>query len=232
MDSEEILAQLTTTDALGDGGLPYVPPLAQFGTNRNTVPGLLTGVELVDGLAAPEVRNGLARIPSSPTTGGGGEPSSILLAQFNSPYQPDTTGTVAGIVVAPPGESAPSIQDGSFRIPLAHYTIPEAGERPGLIKGSKESEDVAYIEIHEGIIVHPNWVPWSTYQELLERVIALENQTHAYAPSGVYDAVNARHISWAELKNSGVVTLSRSTQYGFGIKAFMLGDSLSLFIEE
>ena len=232
-DDDEILVTFTATDAQGDGGLPYVPPLAQFGAERATVPGLLCGVQLVEGLAAPEVRDGLARIPASPSSGGGGdEPVNIPLAQFNNPYQPDTAGRAAGIVVAPEGEAEPSIQDGSIRIPLAHYTIPEHGERPGLIKGTKESEDVAYIELHEGILVHPSWVPWATYRLLLERVAALESRSHAYAPAGVYDAVNARHISWAELKESGVVTLSHSTKHGFGIKAIMIGDSLSLFIEE
>ena len=48
--SEEILAEWTATDAEGDGGLPYVPPLAQFGAERETVPGLLAGIELVEGL--------------------------------------------------------------------------------------------------------------------------------------------------------------------------------------
>ena len=232
-ENEELLAELTATDDQGDGGLPYVPPLAQFGAERETVPGLLCGVQLVEGLAAPEVRDGLARIPSSPSTGGGsGQPVSIPLAQFKTPYQPDTAGLVSGIGVADPGVTDPSIQDGFAAIPLAQYTIPEHGERPGLIKGAAESEEVAYIEIHEGIIVHPQWVPWATYQDLLTRVAALESRAQTYAPSGLYDAVNARHISWAELKESGAVTISHSTQHGIGIKAFMIGDSLSIFLEE
>lgn len=52
------------------------------------------------------------------------------------------------------------------------------------------------------------------------------------ANAGIYDAVNARHIRWAELKGSSVVTMYRSNQFGFGLKAFMIGDSSSLFIEE
>ncbi len=207
--SEEILAEWTATDAEGDGGLPYVPPLAQFGAERETVPGLLAGIELVEGLGAAEIRDGMARIPATAGTGGG-ETTSAPLAQFNNPYQSDTPGLAAGIIVAPPGESAPSIQDGSFRIPLAQYTIPEMGERPGLIKGSKESEEVTYIEIHEGIIVHPDWVRRAYVRELEKRIEELEkklcncscNITLADIEAAIAEQLGA--INW-QLETSGLL---------------------------
>ncbi len=54
--SEEILAELTATDAEGDGGLPYVPPLASANT-----PGLIHTIR-PSGSTTWSMTNGVAEI--------------------------------------------------------------------------------------------------------------------------------------------------------------------------
>ena len=147
--SEEILAEWTATDAEGDGGLPYVPPLAQFGAERETVPGLLAGIELVEGLGAAEIRDGMARIPATAGTGGG-ETTSALLAQFDNPYQSDTPGLLAGIEVRKE-VAAPFVEDGVAV--LMFYGSAARAPMNALLNGSGDYKINFVTAILDGIVM-------------------------------------------------------------------------------
>lgn len=115
--SEEILAEMTATDAEGDGGLPYVPPLAQFGGERETVPGLFAGLQLVENLQSPYVMDGVAFLPLTP---GGGEPSSGCGCV--PAYYEKEIGSTLGLIRSvdfEAGLSSACIDDGNMRLPLA-----------------------------------------------------------------------------------------------------------------
>lgn len=182
-------------------------------------PGLVYGVQYdpvddaCEGAVLPRIDQGIIHLPAG--GGGGGddtEPTgcSCVPAQY--------TGSISSLGLCRSVEFEENLEsclitNGRIRLPRAT----SADECTGTVGG------VCAVQ-YTGAVTTPS---------IQNGVILLPAPTEpAYFPAGVYDAVNARHLTWADLKNAGVVTLSRSTQYGFGIKAFMLGDSLSLFIEE
>lgn len=183
-------------------------------------PGLVYGVQYdpvddaCEGAVLPRIDQGIIHLPAGGGGGGGDdtEPSgcSCVPAQY--------TGSISSLGLCRSVEFEENLEsclitNGRIRLPRAT----SADECTGTVGG------VCAVQ-YTGAVTTP---------AIQNGVILLPAPTEpAYFPAGVYDAVNARHLTWAELKSSGVVTLSRSTQYGFGIKAFMLGDSLSLFIEE
>lgn len=183
-------------------------------------PGLVYGVQYdpvddaCEGAVLPRIDQGIIHLPAGGGGGGGDdtEPSgcSCVPAQY--------TGSISSLGLCRSVEFEENLEsclitNGRIRLPRAT----SADECTGTVGG------VCAVQ-YTGAVTTP---------AIQNGVILLPAPTEpAYFPAGVYDAVNARHLTWAELKASGVVTLSRSTQYGFGIKAFMLGDSLSLFIEE
>lgn len=204
--SEEILAEWTATDAEGDGGLPYVPPLAQFGAERETVPGLLAGIELVEGLGAAEIRDGMARIPATAGTGGG-ETTSAPLAQFDNPYQSDTPGLLAGIEVRKK-VSAPFVEDGVAVLPLAHCLSSVDSPVTGLITGAECDAARKGMEIENGVILYPEWALLTTVEELEKRVKLLEDNpcncdiTLADIEAAISEQLSS--ISW-QLETSGLL---------------------------
>lgn len=183
-------------------------------------PGLVYGVQYdpvddaCEGAVLPRIDQGIIHLPAGGGGGGGDdtEPSgcSCVPAQY--------TGSISSLGLCRSVEFEENLEsclitNGRIRLPRAT----SADECTGTVGG------VCAVQ-YTGAVTTP---------AIQNGVILLPAPTEpAYFPAGVYDAVNARHLTWADLKTSGVVTLSRSTQYGFGIKAFMLGDSLSLFIEE
>ena len=114
--SEEILAEMTATDAEGDGGLPYVPPLAQFGGERETVPGLFAGLQLVENLQAPYVAEGVAYVPLTP--GGEDGPGCGCGPAFYDKEVGSTLGLIRSVDFEA-GLSSACIDDGNMRLPLA-----------------------------------------------------------------------------------------------------------------
>ncbi len=181
-----------------------------------STPGLVYGVQYdpvgdaCAGSVLPRIEQGVIHLPAAggDDTDPGG--CSCVPAQY--------TGSISAIGLIRSVEFEANlpgclITNGQIRLPRA-TSADECTGTVGGVCAVQYTGNVTQPAIQNGVIMLP--APY----------------TPAYFPAGVYDAVNVRHITWAELKSSGVVTLSRSTQYGFGIKAFMLGDSLSLFIEE
>ena len=203
--SEEILAELTATDDEGDGGLPYVPPLAQYGAERETVPGLLAGIEIVPGLARPEVRDGMARMPAT-TLPEDGDPSTVPLAQYNNPYQSNTAGLLAGIDVRE-GVAAPFVEDGVAVLTLAHC-MSSVDSVTGLIAGAECDDTVGGIEIDNGVIKYPSWATLSTVEDLAKRITDLESNactcsiTLADIEAAISEQLGA--ISW-QMETSGLL---------------------------
>ena len=204
--SEEILAEWTATDDEGDGGLPYVPPLAQYGAERDTVPGLLAGIEIVAGLTRPEVRDGMMRMPAT-TQPEDGEPSTVPLAQFNNPYQGNTAGLLAGIDVRE-GVDAPFVEDGVAVLTLAHCLSSIDSPVTGLIAGAECDTTRAVMEIENGVILYPQWALLTTVQELEKRITELESNactcsiTLADIEAAISEQLGA--ISW-QMETSGLL---------------------------
>lgn len=181
-------------------------------------PGLVYAVQydavddVCEGSVLPRIEQGIIHLPAG---GGGGddtEPSGCTCVPAQYTGSISSLGLIRSVEFE---EKLPGcrITNGAIRLPRAQSADACTGTVGGVC-AVQYTDTVTEPAIDNGVIMLP--APYAP----------------DYFPAGVYDAVNAKHISWAELKSSGVVTLSRSTQYGFGIKAFMIGDSLSLFIEE
>lgn len=181
-------------------------------------PGFVYGVQYdpvedaCEGAVLPRIDQGIIHLPAG--GGGGDDTESAGCTCVPAQY----TGSISSLGLCRSVEFEENLEsclitNGRIRLPRA-TSADECTGTVGGVCAVQYTDTVTAPSIQNGIIMLPApTVP-------------------AYFPAGVYDAVNARHLTWAELKTSGVVTLSRSTQYGFGIKAFMLGDSLSLFVEE
>lgn len=212
--SEEILAELTATDAEGDGGLPYVPPLAQYGEERETVPGLLAGVQLVGSLKTPYIADGVAYLPLTP--GGGGDDDSPTGCNCVPAFYDKEVGSTLGLIRSigfKEDLQACGIKGGNIEMPLATSHDGCTGVAGGVVAVQYNSKETTP-RIDNGVIILP------------------APTTPAMPIAGLYDAVHAQGLTWEQLKGAGPVQLSYSSKYGYGIKAFMLGEYLSLFIEE
>lgn len=183
-------------------------------------PGFVYGVQYdpvddaCEGAVLPRIDQGIIHLPAGGGGGGGDDTEHTGCSCVPAQY----TGSISSLGLCRSVEFEENLEsclitNGRIRLPRAT----SADECTGTVGG------VCAVQ-YTGTVTTP---------AIQNGIIMLPAPTEpAYFPAGVYDAVNARHLTWEELKTSGVVTLSRSTQYGFGIKAFMLGDSLSLFIEE
>ena len=183
-------------------------------------PGLVYGVQydpvddVCEGAVLPRIDQGIIHLPAGGGGGGGDDTEPTGCSCVPAQY----TGSISSLGLCRSVEFEENLESclitaGRIRLPRA-TSADECTGTVGGVCAVQYTGAVTTPAIQNGIIMLP--APTAP----------------AYFPAGVYDAVNARHLTWADLKTSGVVTLSRSTQYGFGIKAFMLGDSLSLFIEE
>lgn len=203
MESEEILAHLTTTDALGDGGLPYISPLAQFGAGRVTVPGLLTGITLQADLSAPYINDGMAYLPL--TTGADDDPPAPCNC---SPAFYDGENGCIGLVSSveyEQGLPGPRIDNGNIKLPLCSTS----GECPGIVGGIASvfiNSTASTPFIRDGIINLP-----------------------APALQGLHTLNGPR--TWNELNNAGLVQLAEADAMNHNVYASITNGYLQIFVD-
>lgn len=201
--SEEILAEWTATDAEGDGGCPYVPPLAQYGEERETVPGLLAGVQLVGSLKTPYIANGVAYLPL--TTGADDDPPAPCNC---SPAFYDGEQCCIGLVSSveyEQGLPGPRIDNGNIKLPLCSTF----GECPGIVGGIASvfiNSSASTPFIRDGIINLP-----------------------APALQGLYTLNGPR--TWNELNNAGQVQLAEADALNHNVYASITNGYLQIFVD-
>lgn len=204
MDTEEILASLTTTDAFGDGGLPYIPPLAQFGNGRETVPGLLTGITLQADLPAPYIDNGMAYLPLTP----GAEDDDPTTPCNCQPASYDGEHCCLGLVSSVSYEQdlpGPRISNGGIKLPLCTTE----GECPGIVGGIASvliTSATSTPYINNGIINLP-------------------------APELKGLNTTAGHRSWKELNNAGMVQLTEADATYHNVYASITNGYLKIYVD-
>lgn len=202
--SEEILAEWTATDAEGDGGLPYVPPLAQFGGARQTVPGLLTGITLQADLSAPYIENGMAYLPLTP----GAEDDDPTTPCNCQPASYDGEHCCLGLVSSVSYEQdlpGPRINNGGIKLPLCTTD----GECPGIVGGIASvliTSATSTPYINNGIINLP-------------------------APELKGLNTTAGHRSWKELNNAGMVQLTEADATYHNVYASITNGYLKIYVD-
>lgn len=202
--SEEILAEWTATDAEGDGGLPYVPPLAQFGAERETVPGLLAGITLQADLSAPYIENGMAYLPLTP----GAEDDAPTTPCNCKPAFYDGELCCLGLVSSVSYEQdlpGPRISNGGIKLPLCTTE----GECPGIVGG------IASVFINSG----------TSTPFINNGVINLP----APELKGLNTTDGPR--SWKELNNVGMVRLAGTDATYHNVYASITNGYLRIYVE-
>lgn len=202
--SEEILAEWTATDAEGDGGLPYVPPLAQFGGARQTVPGLLTGITLQADLSAPYIENGMAYLPLTPGAEDDDTPPTPCNCQ---PASYDGEHCCLGLVSSVSYEQdlpGPRISNGGIKLPLCTTE----GECPGIVGG-----------IASVLITSATSTPYIN-----------NGVIHLPAPElkGLHTEAGPR--TWNDLNGAGIVPLHGADATGPGVSALFSDGYLQIYV--
>lgn len=222
MAEETILEEVDLTTEDGEDNALNFPPLAQFGNEKLSIPGLIASARVDDSASEPYAEDGALVIPRGIIQGeitsvqpGAGWSVSGGVVQVGYASN-GNAGVISGMEIAKTASKVPVIGNGVVSFPLAQATPGINGtdeDTPGAIKG------IEYVE--------------GTCLGIVDGVIQLPKPPeNSYAPDGLYDSNNARGITWAQLRGAGPVRLSSSSSSSLGVQVMMLGDYLSIFVDK
>lgn len=211
-------------DLTGDDGEDAAfssPPLAQFGNNQPTVPGMIVSVQVDQNATEPYATDGAVVIPRGQIQGGisNVQPGNGWSVQNGTVQVGYANGGSAGVIssatIAATSSKTPTINSGEIVFPLAQAGADENSTKtdtPGAISG---------IEYYEG-----------TCLSIVDGVIRMPKPAeNAFFPDGLYNAATGEKMTWQTfLSGSSPVPLSQPNN-GFRIMAFHLGRYLTFYLE-
>lgn len=221
MAEETILEEVDLTTEDGEDNALNFPPLAQFGNEKTTVPGLIASARVDDSASEPYAEDGALVIPrgmiqgeiTSVQPGAGWSVSGgVVQVGYASGGAP---GVISGAEISKTTSKVPVIGNGVIIFPLAQAYGGANGttaDTPGAIAGI-EYVDGFCLGIVDGVIQLP------------------KPPEQTYFPTGLYNAATGEKISWRTfLSGSSPVPMSQPTN-GLRIMAFHLGEYLTFYLE-